>query len=130
MIAHEVNQHGPQVVAEPSTITIGAMERTLDKTQGKLLEQFVGNIRIAGGAEQISIHGALVSPDQGCPMILFARLRILFLQERPDGRNPAQPRAELLFVHTCIPPRGLPGSGSANSIVGVLVSLQWGCVRE
>ena len=65
VIGHQVIERGLQVVAEAAPFRVGVTKRPPHETQGELLEQLVGGVRVADRAEQVAIDRPLVAADEG-----------------------------------------------------------------
>ena len=56
MVVHQIDQGGFEVIAKSPALWTGAVEVTAHEAQGKLLSQFVGDIGIAHGPQEITIR--------------------------------------------------------------------------
>ena len=103
-IGDQVAQRGLEVIAESAPRRVGPPECAADQPQGELLEQLVGLVRIAQGAEQVAVGGALVTLDQRQEGLLRGRVGAVRAgHQRPHRGDPAQSRLKGVLVHRGVP---------------------------
>src|SRR5207237_5944506 len=67
MFADEIEEGGLDVVAKAALVGIGVAELPLHETEGELLRQFAGQVRIAHGGDEVTIDRAAVALQEHLP---------------------------------------------------------------
>jgi hypothetical protein len=101
VFAHQAAQGDADVVAEAAALRVGPAEVGAEKTEGEFLGQLGGGVHVAQGAEQVAVDRPPVAPHEG--VLGGGRpvrpARVGLEDQRPDGRDAAQPLVRRLAFH-------------------------------
>ena len=101
MVLHQAKQRPLDVIAKSPLLAVHLPKAPLDEPQGEFLRQVFGHVRVAHGAEQVTVDGPAITGHQR--LLRFRRFAgfspMGAIEHRPLGCDVAEMLFDFVLVH-------------------------------